>query len=110
MDSVMPTKKGICYICGREGYTESHHIFHGTANRRIAEKYGLKVWLCPECHRTGKYSVHKCRATDIALQKDGQAVFEDRYIKDYPYKNHAKNAAREAFREAFGRSYLEDDC
>lgn len=106
MESIMPTTKGVCYICGIHTHTESHHIFHGTANRKVAEKEGLKVWLCHECHRNGKYAVHRCRVTDLNLQKDAQAVWEANYIKAYPYEKHAEEAAREAFRQLFGRSYL----
>lgn len=108
MESIMPTRKGICYICGKEGYTEEHHCFHGWANRSIAEKEGLKVYLCHECHRSGKYAVHKCRATDLSVEQDAQLVWEERFIKNYPYKNHAKEAAREAFIQLFGKSYIYD--
>lgn len=106
METIMPTIKGVCYICGMQCHTESHHIFHGTANRKIAEKEGLKVWLCHECHRNGRHAVHRCRATDLSLQKDAQAVWEAKYIESYPYEKHAEEAAREAFRQLFGRSYL----
>ena len=106
MDSIMPTVKGTCYICGCNAGRERHHCFHGTANRQIAEREGLWVWLCHECHRHGKYSVHRCIDTDIALERDAQTVWESQYIKDYPYENHAEEAAREAFRQLFGKSYL----
>ena len=110
MESLMPTIKGQCYICGLEGYTEKHHCIHGTANRSIADREGLWVWLCPECHRIGKYSVHRYRGTDLHLHKDAQEAWETKYIKDYPYKNHAKQSAREAFIKLFGKSWiLEDD-
>lgn len=106
MESIMPTTKGVCYICGAETHTESHHIFFGTANRRISEREGLKVWLCHECHRSGKHAVHRCRATDINLRKEAQEVWETKYKRSYTYENHEDEAAREEFRRLFGRSYL----
>ena len=32
---------GRCWLCGRWGWLEEHHIFGG-ANRKKSEKYGLK--------------------------------------------------------------------
>ena len=43
--------KGQCFICGKTGYTERHHIY-GNVNRKYSEQYGLTVYLFPECHRT----------------------------------------------------------
>lgn len=44
---------GRCWLCGRWGWLEEHHIFGG-ANRKKSEKYGLKVGLCGDtCHRNG---------------------------------------------------------
>lgn len=36
--------KGQCFICGKTGYTERHHIY-GSANRKYSEQYGLTVYL-----------------------------------------------------------------
>ena len=102
MESIMNTQKGVCYLCGMTVPTESHHCLHGTANRRIAEKEGLKVWLCRNCHT----KVHRNKVWDTSLEQMAQRVWEDNFKKDYPYKNHADEAAREAFRRLFGKSYL----
>ena len=40
MKSIIHTTKGWCYLCGRYGQTEEHHIFGG-ANRKVSEKYGV---------------------------------------------------------------------
>lgn len=80
-----------CYLCRMElsekgiyeklpdKNLEEHHIMHGTANRKLAEKYGLKVKLCISHHRTGKEAVHKCRDTDLKLIQAGQKRFEELY-------------------------------
>ena len=40
-------KYGRCWLCGRYGLMEEHHIFSG-ANRKLSEKYGLKVMMSVE--------------------------------------------------------------
>ena len=44
-------RKDRCYICGRYGSMQEHHMMHGTANRRNAEHYGLKVYLWKWGHK-----------------------------------------------------------
>ena len=106
-ESIMPTEKGICYICGCNQGRERHHCLHGTANRQKAEEHGLWVWLCHECHRTGKWSVHKCVATDVMLEKDAQSIWEMKYV----IKNDSTpEEARMAFMDIFGKSYIWEDA
>ena len=112
MTSVIHTKKGECYLCGRYCQTQEHHIFGGP-NRSVSEKYGLKVQLCLDCH-LGKDGVHG--GTDKAinlkkgLHKCGQLVFES-YYADKKYKTKEPEwfydgSPREKFMELFGRNYL----
>jgi hypothetical protein len=46
MKSIMQRDIEHCYICGGRA-TEEHHCIYGTANRKLSEKYGLKVYMCP---------------------------------------------------------------
>lgn len=39
-----------CYICGKVGLTETHHVFGGSY-RQLSDDFGLTVELCPACHR-----------------------------------------------------------
>lgn len=73
---------------------EEHHIFGGP-NRHLSEEYGLKVYICPECHRTSARAVHQdpAGAANRYLQEAGQKAFEE----NFPELN---------FREVFGRNYL----
>ena len=82
----------VCYLTGRTGPLEKHHVMHGTANRKIAEEYGLWVWLTPEMHR-GDYGVHgKYGATlDRELKKAAQIVFERIYGPELWWKLFGKN-------------------
>ena len=85
-----------CWCCGRTDKLEVHHICHGTANRVLADKHGLWVYLCPECHR-GTNGVHgkNGHRKDLTLKCVAQRAFEE-------------NHSREEFRAIFGRSYLEE--
>lgn len=58
-----------CYLCHRIGNVEVHHCIHGTANRRLAEKDGLMVNLCPDCHRR----LHDKGEGDDFLKRTAQA-------------------------------------
>ena len=94
MDSIMGSERGTCYLCGCNAGYERHHAIYGSANRKMSEKYGLVVWLCPECHRSYKHGVHGMnKAADDWLHEQAQAAFEETHT-------------REEFREIFGKSWL----
>ena len=78
-----------CDECGKE-----HHIFGGP-NRHLSEEYGLKVYICPECHRTSARAVHQDPAGEANryLQAAGQKAFEEHFPEL-------------SFREIFGKNYL----
>jgi len=78
-----------CYFC-KNPRVECHHIF-GAANRGLSEQLGLKVWLCPTCHRR----VHEGRGEMDYLHKIGEKAF----IAKYGY-------TEDDFRRIFGRNYL----
>ena len=50
MESIIQSEKR-CFLCGRQTELQVHHCISGTANRRLADKDGLTVYLCGECHR-----------------------------------------------------------
>lgn len=76
MKSIMQDNKEVCFLCGGRA-SEEHHIFGGTANRKLSEQYGLKVYLCPYCHRVGKKAVHSNKVVADVLHKRGQEEFEE---------------------------------
>ena len=60
-----------CYLCERYGVTEIHHCLSGSY-RQLADKYGLTVNLCPDCHRfihSGAGAETKRRMAATAQQK-----------------------------------------
>lgn len=80
MRSIIQKEKE-CYIC-RSPYVEEHHVFYGTANRQLSEKYGLKVWLCPEHHR-GANGVHFNKRIDSMLKEVAEEWFKATYHYDF---------------------------
>ena len=70
----MPSR-GTCFLCGKTGSVEYHHVFGGALRDKSTE-YGLIAPLCGEsCHRNGKYSVHRCKDTADRLREHFQFVF-----------------------------------
>lgn len=94
MKSILQTEKR-CYVCGLYSPVEEHHIYYGTANRKISEQNGFKVWLCQEHHR-GTIGVHGKlgHALDLRLKESCQKV--------YIYKGHTT----EEFIKLIGKSFL----
>lgn len=80
MKSILQNEK-ICYFCGKQYGLEDHHIFAGTANRRISEQYGLKVWLCNDCH-TGTEGAQYDKDKNFILKQAAQAEFEITHTHD----------------------------
>lgn len=95
MESIIRSAKE-CYFCGSQINLEKHHAMHGTANRKLAEKYGLWVWCCAECHR-GTNGVHgkNGHGKDLTLKMDA----EWSWIKHY-------GKTEEDFIQVFGKNYL----
>lgn len=89
---IQNNRRGICYICKSVTQTEEHHIF-GAANRRWSERYGLKVYLCPYCHRDNKNGVHGNKEAADQLHRIGQSAFE-------------REHTRQEFMQIFGKNYL----
>ena len=82
-----------CVNCGKYG-TEVHHIFYGTGQRKISEKLGFKVRLCPSCHRGQPQGVHGGnRELDLKLKREFQTRYELTHT-------------REEFIKLIGRNYL----
>lgn len=79
--------------CVCNGALERHHCLHGTANRKLADQYGLTVWLCRE-HHTGNHGVHNDSILDNWLKQIAQKKFEE------------KCGSREDFMRIFGRNYI----
>lgn len=97
--SIMQKRDGGCYLCQLlnddygEKRVECHHAIHGTANRKLSERYGLKVDLCMFHHTVGPEAVHNNAANDLFVKQMAQVAFEN----NYPDLD---------FRKIFGKSFL----
>lgn len=95
MKSIIQENKE-CWVCGTTQDIHEHHILYGTANRRLSEKYGLKVWLCGKHHNLSNEGVHFNKELDRRLKVLAQKRFEE----EYP---------NESFLRIFGRNYIAKD-
>ena len=88
-----------CFLCRIEKYVANtknlhrHHFMHGTANKRLAEHWGLWGYLCIEHHTVGPEAVHNNNEKDLFLMQVAQGRFEKLYGHD-------------KWMEIFGKNYL----
>lgn len=104
--SILQADGSYCYLCAycwgdfTPKQTECHHIFPGTALRRISEENGFTVRLCRKHHEgdeTGsEFAVHRPdkNVYSIALQRECQMEYE-------------KTHSREEWMALMGRSYVD---
>lgn len=105
MRSIMHDKREhTCYLCmllhgdsAEKRCLQEHHVVFGAANRKLSERYGLKVYLCTEHHLEtgGPYAVHRNPEVRNTLCKMAQITFE----KIYPELS---------FRAIFGKNYIDE--
>lgn len=94
MKSIIQKDK-YCYVCMSRDNLHLHHIFYGTANRKISDKNGFTCWLCGYHHNLGgKNCVHENKELDLKLKKQCQKEFEEIHI-------------REEFISLIGKNYLD---
>lgn len=86
----------MCIVCGTMFNLHRHHIFFGTANRKLSEEDGLWVYLCGRHHNLSNEGVHFNRELDIGLKKLGQKTYE-------------KDHTREEFMNRYGKNYMGDE-
>lgn len=92
--SIIQTDK-VCYLCGRHCWLEEHHVYNGNPNRRLSEKYGLKVWLCHWCHNEPPNGVHFNAKANTHLKETAQQKAMEYY-----------GWTKDQFRKIFGKNYL----
>ena len=90
----MKTRKGKCFICGKVGVTERHHIYEGS-RRQASEKNGFVCFLCPEHHTSSDCSVHRDNELNLMLKRYCQREYE-------------KTHTREEFMGIIHKNYLEE--
>ena len=90
-----------CDVCGQSN-AERHHVY-GNANRKISEKLGAVVYLCPTHHRSQPEGIH---GGNIELankyKRKHQMIFE----LDLMREGISQEDARMKFICLIGKSFL----
>lgn len=94
MKSILQDKKE-CYITKSTYNLHKHHIFGGTANRKLSEQDGLWLWLRDDWHNLSDYGVHFNKKLDLELKKMAQRRWQEYY-----------NKTKEDFIKRYGKNYL----
>jgi hypothetical protein len=94
--SIMQTEK-VCYQTGRADNLALHHIYPGSAKRKISDENGFWVWLTAEWHNgDSRICVHSHPnvGLDLQLKQECQRAYE------------GMGHTREEFINLIGKSYL----
>jgi hypothetical protein len=95
-DSIMQSERK-CYQTGRTDNLALHHIYPGSAKRKISDENGFWVWLTAEWHNgDSRICVHSHtnEGLDLQLKQECQ--------REYERRGHS----REEFINLIGKSYL----
>lgn len=95
MKSILKTNKQ-CYKCKTIYGLHEHHIFSGTANRKLSEQYGLKVWLCGKHHNLSNAGIHFDRDFELEVKR----MTQEKAMQFYGW-------SEQEFIKIFGKSYKE---
>ena len=92
-----------CLFCGRPTEAQ-HHLVYGKGARTIAEKHGLKIPCCNNCHSMAAplERIHGNPMAEIMSKVIGQLAYEKHAVA----AGMSETDARESFRAEFGVSYL----
>ena len=94
MKSIIQSEKE-CYITKTTSNLQEHHVFNGTANKKLSEKYGLKIWLHQDWHNDTSYSIHGDQSLDDKIKAEIQQKAMDYY-----------GWSVEDFIRIFGKNYI----
>nr|DAW56164.1 MAG TPA: Recombination enhancement function protein nuclease, DNase, HYDROLASE.4A [Caudoviricetes sp.] len=83
-----------CYVCGTEYALHRHHVFEGTANRRLSEEDGAYCYLCYLHHNGSNRGVHFNKELDLLLKRRTQEAWEK------------TKGNRQEFINRYGKSWL----
>lgn len=95
--SILQEDKTYCYVhqkyLGIDVFAcHEHHVIYGSANRKWSEKYGLKIYVCLNCHN----AIHHKHFHDADLHKIAEQAWLDYY-----------NKTIEDWIRVFGKNYLD---
>lgn len=76
-----------CYRCNVWKMTEEHHLMNGVGIRKKADKDGLVVQLCRDCHDL----VHRNKTVRFQLKAKAQKEYESTHTHEEWMKRYHKN-------------------
>lgn len=97
MKSIVQPDKTQCFLCGKNAQADyfgldEHHVYGGP-NRKLSERYGLKVYLCHHtCHLHGVHA-------NAGLARQLKAKVQQIAMNHYQW-------SVDDFRRIFGKNYL----
>lgn len=92
MKSILQDEKK-CFVCGKTYDLAVHHVYEGTANRRISDATGMTIFLCHFHHNMSDEGIHFNKELDLSVKRYAQEIYE-------------REHTREEFRSLFGKSWL----
>ena len=92
MKSILQTEKK-CFVCGKTYDLAVHHVYEGTANRRVSDATGMTIFLCHYHHNMSDEGIHFNKELDLSVKRYAQEIYE-------------REHTREEFRSLFGKSWL----
>jgi len=104
MSSIVTSYDSVCAICGRPK-TATHHLIFGSGLRHLADRDGIYIPICDECHTSGRFRIHDNPVAESLSKIAGQLAWEKDYYK-IGRSTENLDPAREEFRKRYGRSYL----
>lgn len=103
MKGIVTKYNDYCLFCGKPREV-NHHLVYGKGNRTLAEKDGIKIPCCNDCHNMGDIlnRIHGNPMAEAMSKMIGQLAWEKMSVA----KGMKEDEAREAFRARYGESYL----
>lgn len=93
-----------CIFCGREA-TQTHHLIFGSGRRAFADKNGLYVPICANCHTSSERVSDRIHDNPMA-EKLSKMLGQMWYECDKVEQGMSHNDARTLFIKENGMSYL----
>lgn len=93
--SILQADTAHCYLCGRSGQLECHHVF-GKYQRKMSTEQGFTVMLCHACHNEPPNGVH----FNQVINKFLKAQCERKYLETHTL---------DEWMSLVGRNFIETD-
>ena len=103
MKGIVTEYNDYCLFCGKPTEAQ-HHLIYGKGLRALAEKDGLKIPCCNDCHNIGKVTerIHDNPMAEKLSKRMGQLAWEKHAVAN----GMTEEEAREAFRIRYNKSWL----